>query len=165
LNPPLPQNYFGNALAPTVIPTCYVGEIISQALSYTTHKRRQAVERRWDLIRTPYLERGECRENVPFFENPNVILGSWMRLSAYEADFGWEKPFHFGPGGVCPYDRGVISPRHGDDDVDAFMHFQVAHIQDFIIKFWEDIGNASCRTIIEANILFIGQNSIKLVAF
>ncbi|QHN86053.1 Spermidine hydroxycinnamoyl transferase [Arachis hypogaea] len=89
--------------------------------------------------------------DVPFFENPNVILGSWMGLSVYEADFGWGKPFHFGPGGVCPYDRGVISPRHGDDDVDVFMHFQVAHIQDFIIMFWEDIGNASCRTI-EANI-------------
>ncbi|XLS97597.1 hypothetical protein HN51_040332 [Arachis hypogaea] len=138
-------------------------------LSYTTQKRREAVERvntneyirsqidfiakqeRWDLIRTPYLERGECMADVPFFENPNVILGSWMGLSVYEADFGWGKPFHFGPGGVCPYDRGVISPRHGDDDVDVFMHFQVAHIQDFIIMFWEDIGNASCRTI-EANI-------------
>ncbi|QHN86054.1 Anthranilate N-benzoyltransferase protein [Arachis hypogaea] len=37
LNPPLPQNYFGNALAPTVIPTCYVGEIINHISAVELH--------------------------------------------------------------------------------------------------------------------------------
>ncbi|MED6153103.1 hypothetical protein PIB30_098352 [Stylosanthes scabra] len=170
LNPPLPERYFGNALAPTVTPTCYVGDIISRPLSYTTQKIREAVERvssneylrsqmdfiakkeRWDSIRTPYLERGEYRADVPFFGNPNIILGSWMSMPAYEADFGWGKPLHFGPGAVCPYDRAMISLRpqeedsHGVDDVVVFLHFQEAYMQDFIKFFWEDIRESSCST-------------------
>ncbi|XLT83466.1 hypothetical protein HN873_005219, partial [Arachis hypogaea] len=163
LNPPLPQNYFGNALGPTVTPTCYAKEITTQPISYASQKIREAVnkvsnhefvksqmhyvagfENRWDLIRTPYLEKGEYRADVPFFGNPNIILGSWMSMPFYEADFGLGKPFYFGPGGVCPYDRGVIALMPDEDGdngygVVVYMHFQVDHMKDFIKYFWEDI--------------------------
>ena len=51
LNPPLPQNYFGNALAATVTPTCCVGDIISQPLSYAAQKIREAV----DMLTDEYI--------------------------------------------------------------------------------------------------------------
>ncbi|XP_057731005.1 spermidine hydroxycinnamoyl transferase-like [Arachis stenosperma] len=163
MNPPLPQNYFGNALGPTVTPTCYLKEITSQPISYAAQKIREAVkkvsnhefvksqmdyvagfENRWDLIRTPYLEKGEYRADVPFFGNPNIILGSWMSMPFYEADFGLGKPFYFGPAGVCPYDRAVIALMPDEDGdngyaVVVYMHFQVEHMKDFIKYFWEDI--------------------------
>ena len=157
LNPPLPQNYFGNALAATVTPICCAGGIISKPLSYAAQKIREAVEKlaneymisqldfiasqeRMDPIRTPYFERGEHRPDVLFFGNPNLILGSWMSMPVYEADFGWGRPVHFGPGAVCPYDRGTIAlSPDGDGSIVVFMHFQEAHMQQFIKFFWEDI--------------------------
>ncbi|MED6108302.1 hypothetical protein PIB30_022432 [Stylosanthes scabra] len=158
LQPPLPHNYFGNALAATVTPVCSVKEITTQPLSFVAQMIREAVtkvsnheyvksqidyvagfEGRWDLIRTPFLKKGEYRVDVPFFGNPNIILGSWMSMPLYEADFGFGKPFYFGPGAVCPYDRGIIALAPDDDGVVVFMHFQEEYMKDFIKFFWEDI--------------------------
>ncbi|MED6108300.1 hypothetical protein PIB30_022430 [Stylosanthes scabra] len=162
LQPPLPHNYFGNALSPTVTPVCYVKEITTRPLSFVAEMIREAVKKfsnpeyvksqmdyvagfegRWDLIRTPHSEKGEYRTDIPFFGNPNIILGSWMSLPVYEADFGSGKPFYFGHGGLCPYDRGIIAlaPDDGDNGggVVVFMNFQEEHMKDFIKFFWEDI--------------------------
>ncbi|MED6137239.1 hypothetical protein PIB30_063227 [Stylosanthes scabra] len=118
LQPPLPHNYFGNALAPTATTVCSIKEITTQPLSFVAEKIREAVKKisnheyvksqmdyvagfegRWDLIRTPYTEKGEYRTDVPFLGNPNIVLGSWMSMPVYEADFGFGKPFYFGHGG------------------------------------------------------------------
>ncbi|MED6185024.1 hypothetical protein PIB30_052995 [Stylosanthes scabra] len=88
VNPPLPKTYFGNALASTVTPTCCVGEIISEPLSYAAKRIREAVERasneeyirsqlefvarqeRVDLIRTQFLEKGEYRARCDLLWKP-----------------------------------------------------------------------------------------------
>jgi shikimate O-hydroxycinnamoyltransferase len=53
-------------------------------------------------------------------------------MPAYEADFGWGKPFHFGIGYVTPYDRALILTNpDGDGSVTVCMHFQVELMQLF----------------------------------
>ncbi|MED6146969.1 hypothetical protein PIB30_039744 [Stylosanthes scabra] len=158
VNPPLPKTYFGNALASTVTPTCCVGEIISEPLSYAAKRIREAVERasneeyirsqlesvarqeQMDMIRTQLLEKGEYRADVSFFGNPNILLGSWLQMPMYEADFGWGKPDYFGPGGVCPFDNGMMAPSpDGDGSIVIFMNFQMAYMQNFIKLFWDNL--------------------------
>ncbi|RYR40212.1 hypothetical protein Ahy_A09g045926 [Arachis hypogaea] len=150
LNPPLPQNYFGNALAFTISPMCCVGDIVSKPLSYAAKNIREAVERindeyirsqidffacekRMDRIRTPFLEKGEYREDALFYGNPNFGVTSWMSMTVYEADFGWGRLVHFGQGALFPFDRGLLalSPDM-DGSILVFMHFQEAHMQNFI---------------------------------
>ncbi|MED6185023.1 hypothetical protein PIB30_052995 [Stylosanthes scabra] len=156
VNPPLPKNYFGNALANTVTSTCCVGDIISESLSYAAKRIREAVERisndeyirshlefvarqeRVDLIRTQFLEKGEYRANVSFYGNPNITLGSWTRMPVYEADFGWGKPDYSGPTYVSPFDIGIVAPSsEGDGSVVVLLCFQIQHMQNFIKHFWD----------------------------
>ncbi|MED6216526.1 hypothetical protein PIB30_008511 [Stylosanthes scabra] len=158
VNPPLPKNYFGNALANTVTSTCCVGDIISKPLGYAAKKIREAVERvsndkyirsqlqfvarqeRMDMIRTQFFERGEYRANLSFFGNPNITLGSWMRMPVYEADFGWGKPDYFGPAYVSPFDIGIVtlSPE-GDGSIVVLLCFQIEHMHNFIKHFWDNL--------------------------
>lgn len=155
LNPPLPKNYFGNAYAPTVTPTCYIGDIISNPLSYAAQKIREAV----DLIKNEYIRsqqdyirgqkqlyhirssfqfQGEHRQNSPFYGNPNLSIVSWMHMPWYEADFGWGKPMYYGPGILSPSDKAIII-RFLDGSIIVSMHFQIAHMQLFTKFFWEDM--------------------------
>ncbi|KAG5001937.1 hypothetical protein AAZX31_08G301300 [Glycine max] len=156
LIPPLPRTYFGNALAATVTPRCYVGETLSKPLSYAAQKVREAIEmltneyirsqldivlgeEQLDCIKALFSGQGE-RRNAPFAGNPNLQITSWMSMPVYEADFGWGKPMYFGLAYVSAQDRAVIllSP-HGDGSVIVSMHFQIAHMQLFKKYFYENI--------------------------
>ncbi|XP_061364403.1 spermidine hydroxycinnamoyl transferase-like [Gastrolobium bilobum] len=156
LNPPLPSNYSGNALARTVTSTCYVGELISNPLSYAAQMIRESVElltneyirsqldvilgqEVLDCLRAFVLRQGELMI-APFSGNPNLHLTSWMSMPMYEADFGRGKPVHFGLGYVSPHDRALIIPSpDGDGSVIVSMHFQMAHMQLFKKFFYDDI--------------------------
>ncbi|XP_027931626.1 spermidine hydroxycinnamoyl transferase-like [Vigna unguiculata] len=156
LIPPLPRNYFGNALAATVSAECYVGEIVSKPLSYGAQKVREAIEKlsneyirsqlrivlgeeQLDCIRGLFLGQGE-RMNVPFAGNPNLQITSWMSMAVYEADFGWGKPVFFGLAYVSAQDRAVIlqSPD-GDGSIIVSMHFQEPHLELFKKFFYQSL--------------------------
>ncbi|KAL2322582.1 hypothetical protein Fmac_026961 [Flemingia macrophylla] len=164
LIPPLPRNYFGNALAVTVTPKCYVGEIISKPLSYAAHKIREATKvvsneyirsqsevilgwEQLDSIKGFFLGQGE-RSLSPFWGNPNIHITSWMNLPLYEADFGWGKPIYFGLAYVASQDRALIllSPE-GDGSVFVPVHFQIEYMQPFKKFFYEDICNMKLRSL------------------
>ncbi|XP_020205467.1 spermidine hydroxycinnamoyl transferase [Cajanus cajan] len=155
LIPPLPRNYFGNALVATVTPKCYAGEIMSKPLSYAAQKVREANEmvsneyirsqseavlgqEHLDCIKAFFMGQGE-RSLAHFPGNPNIQITSWMNLPVYEADFGWGKPIYFGLGYVNSHDRALIllSPE-GDGSVIVSIHFQIAHMQLFKKLFYED---------------------------
>ncbi|KAG4935585.1 hypothetical protein AAZX31_18G099600 [Glycine max] len=156
LIPPLPRNYFGNALVATVTPECYVGEMTTRPLSYAAQKMREAValltdeyirshlevvfgEEQLDCIKAFFLGQGEGRY-APFGGNPNLQITSWINMRAYETDFGWGKPVYFGLGYVCALDRGIIMRGPQDDgSVIVIMHFQIAHMQLLKKFFYEDI--------------------------
>jgi shikimate O-hydroxycinnamoyltransferase len=84
---------------------------------------------------------GEGKNASYYVGNPNIHITSWMTMPAYEADFGWGKPIHFGIGSVTPYDRGLIltSPDDGDGSVIVCMHFQVELMQLFKKFFYGDL--------------------------
>ncbi|XP_027933469.1 spermidine hydroxycinnamoyl transferase-like [Vigna unguiculata] len=156
LVPPLPRNYFGNALAETVSPECYVGEIVSKPLSYGAQKIREATkklrneyirsqmeivlgEEQLDGIRGFFSGQGE-RNSFPFAGNPNLHITSWMSMPMYEADFGWGKPVFFGLAYVCAHDRAVILlGPHGDGSIIVSMHFQEAHLELFKKFFYQSL--------------------------
>ncbi|KAJ1441391.1 Transferase [Sesbania bispinosa] len=148
--PPLPQNYFGNALAQTWA-RGYVGDITLKPLNYVAQKIREATKQvsdeyirsQLDVIRgQEHLDdaRALCIEgkNASFCGNPNFHLTSWMSMPVYEADFGWGKPVYFGLAYVAAHDRALIllSPE-GDGSVIVCLHFQVAHIQLFKTLFYD----------------------------
>ncbi|KAG5138354.1 hypothetical protein JHK82_023085 [Glycine max] len=156
LIPPLPRNYFGNALVATVTPECYVGEITSRPLSYAARKLREAIallrdeyirsqleavfgEEQLKCIRAFFLGQGEGRSE-PFGGNPNLQITSWINFPVDSTDFGWGKPVYFGLGYVCALDRGIIVRDPQDDgSLIVIMHFQIAHMQLFKKLFYEDI--------------------------
>ncbi|WJX31788.1 shikimate O-hydroxycinnamoyltransferase [Trifolium repens] len=154
LVPPLPMNYFGNALTQTATKG-YIGEITSKPLGYVAQKIREATElvsdefirSQIDVIRS-FENLDDARklflnsegEIAPYFGNPNFQLTSWMSMPIYEADFGWGKPFYVGLAYVSPHDRALIllSPD-GDGSVLVCLHFQIAHLELFNKFFYEDI--------------------------
>ncbi|WJX31789.1 shikimate O-hydroxycinnamoyltransferase [Trifolium repens] len=154
LIPPLPKNYFGNALSQTAAKG-YIGEITSKPLGYVAQKIRDATElvsdefirSQIDVIRSfehlddaRKLFLGGLGENFPYFGNPNFHLTSWMSMPIYEADFGFGKPIYFGLSYVSPHDRALIllSPE-GDGSVHVCLHFQIAHLELFNKFFYQDI--------------------------
>ncbi|PNX99233.1 hydroxycinnamoyl-coenzyme A shikimate/quinate hydroxycinnamoyltransferase [Trifolium pratense] len=153
--PNLPKNYYGNALIQTAA-TSYIGEIKSKPLSYLAQRIREGNE----LITNEYIRSqidvirgfqhlddarklflgGEGKNAAYFVGNPNLHITSWMAMPAYEADFGWGKPFHIGMGSVSPFDKGLIlmSPD-GDGSVIVCMHFQVELMKLFKKFFYGDL--------------------------
>jgi len=155
LNPPLPQNYFGNALAKTVTPKCYEGDIISNPMSYAAQKIREAVyvvteeyirsqlsvtlgKEQLDSIRAFFMGQGH-RANVPYAGDHNILLTSWMGMPVYEADFGWGKPMHYGLASTFQEDRAAILPSSDGDGVAVTMFFQTKLMQLFKILLYEDL--------------------------
>ncbi|XP_043705192.1 spermidine hydroxycinnamoyl transferase-like [Telopea speciosissima] len=154
LRPPLPQGYFGNATFPTT-PTSLAGELLAKPLGYASGKIREAVEKvndeyvrstidflksQEDLtpFRTSFHTVG-CTQGV-FFGNPNLAVTSWVGLPIYDADFGWGKPIHMGPGSLGFDGKSFILPgREGDGSFIVALRLQVPHIDDFEKIFYEDI--------------------------
>jgi len=156
LNPPLPRNYFGNALAKTVTPKCYEGDIISNPLSYAAQKIREAVyvvtdeyirsqlsvslgKVQLDSIRAFFMGQGHLL-NVPYAGDHNILLTSLMAMPVYEADFGWGKPMHFGlASSTFQEDRAAIFQSPDGDGVAVIMYFPTALMQLFKILFYENL--------------------------
>ena len=156
MNPPLPRNYFGNALAKTVTPKCYEGDIISNPLSYAAEKIREAVyvvtdeyirsqlsvslgKVQLDSIRAFFMGQGHLL-NVPYAGDHNILLTSLMAMPVYEADFGWGKPMHFGlASSTFQEDRAAIFQSPDGDGVAVIMYFPTALMQLFKILFYENL--------------------------
>jgi len=155
LNPPLPQNYFGNALAKGVTPKCYEGDIISNPLGFSAEKIREAAHAvtdefirsqlkaslgkgQKDHIRAFFKGQGHLM-NVPYAGNHNILLTSLTRMPVYEADFGCGKPVHFGIARSFQEDRAVIVRSPDGDGVVVTIIFQTPLMQLFRKFFYEDL--------------------------
>ncbi|KAK7333715.1 hypothetical protein VNO80_30492 [Phaseolus coccineus] len=155
LIPPLPRNYFGNALALTAA-SSQVGEILSNSLGHAAKKIREAIEvitheyicsqidvirgqEHLDKARALYFGANEGKDAL-FFGNPNLLLTSWMSMPGHEADFGWGKPVYLGLVSVAKQDRALITQStDGENSINLVLHFQMEHMQLFKNFFYEEI--------------------------
>ncbi|XP_027931569.1 spermidine hydroxycinnamoyl transferase-like [Vigna unguiculata] len=153
--PPLPRNYFGNAL---VLKTASsrAGEILSNSLGHAAQKIREAVEEltyeyiksQIDLIRSQD-DMDEARalsfginegKDAVFVGNPNLRITSWLSMSMNEADFGLGKPIYLGLAGGTVQERALITHSpDADASIFLFLHFQMEHIQLFKNYFYDEI--------------------------
>ncbi|KHN36436.1 Hydroxycinnamoyl-Coenzyme A shikimate/quinate hydroxycinnamoyltransferase [Glycine soja] len=155
LNPPLPQNFFGNALAKAVTPKCYERDIISNPLSFAAQKIREGAhavtdeyirsqlnvilgQQQLDQIRAFFKGQGH-RLNVPYAGDHNILLTSWITMPLYEADFGWGKPVLFGLATRFQEDRAAILPNPEGYGVTVSIFFQTTLMQLFKTFFYEDM--------------------------
>lgn len=157
INPPLPQNYFGNALVVALTPLCYVKDIVNEPLSYGAGKIREAIglinnpeyirshldfircQESLDFIRTSIVE-NEKTKAAKFYGNPNMHISSWMSMPVYEADFGWGKPLFFGPALVLPDGRSyLMRSSSGDGSLLLSVHLQSRHMELFKNFFYQDL--------------------------
>ncbi|KAL3726928.1 hypothetical protein ACJRO7_031779 [Eucalyptus globulus] len=97
LNTPLPDGYFGNAVAmPCCL--CTTGELIEEPISASAERIKKAIESVTDdyiRSRIDYLDMNRL-EGLPV---GTLIISSWVRLEYGKTDFGWGEP-RFGIGGL-----------------------------------------------------------------
>ncbi|GMY13893.1 spermidine hydroxycinnamoyl transferase-like [Fagus crenata] len=155
LKPPLPQRYFGNAIFGTVTSTCLYGDLLSNPLSYSAGKLREAIERMTDEYIRSILDFTRSQKHVGglrcnfhirgdtegiFLGNPNLSLGSWINLPIYDLDFGWGKPIHVGPGFLNMDGKSFIMPSPAfDGSLIIALRLQTQYIDSFKKTFYEDI--------------------------
>jgi len=157
INPPLPQNYFGNALVAPLTPLCYVKDIVNEPLSYGAGKIREAIgllsnpeyirsnldfircQESLDFIRTAIVEIGKTKA-ARFYGNPNMNITSWMSMPVYEADFGWGKPLFFGSALVLPDGTShIMRSSSGDGSLLVSVHLQSRYMELFKNFFYQDL--------------------------
>ncbi|KAI4307568.1 hypothetical protein L6164_030739 [Bauhinia variegata] len=156
MNPPLPKNYFGNAILRTVTPTCLTGDIISKPLSYAAQNIREAINKlteeylrsqldfltsqpQLDWLKNP-LRLVELPAEEQCLGNPNIIIGCWMSMPVYDADFGWGKPVYMGPGPLdADGDIIIIPAATGDGSYVIAICLQTDHLEAFKSIFYEEI--------------------------
>ena len=157
LNPPLPQQYFGNAICTTVTSTCLYGDLLSKPLSYSAGKLREAIKTVTDEyirsnldfiasqkhvggLRSSFHIRG-LSTKAPFLGNPNLSLGSWMNLPVYDIDFGWGKPIYVGPGLLNMDGKSFILPSPvNDGSLIIALRLQTQHMDSFKKYFYGDLA-------------------------
>ena len=156
LTPPIPENYLGNALARTMTPKCYEGDIISKPLGYAAQKIREAVnavtgeyvksqlsvglgQEQVDHIRAFFMGQGHGTKPA-YARDHNILLTSWMNMPVYEADFGWGKPMQFTLAHVFQQvDRVGIFPSPDGDGVVVYLNFETAQLQLLKKLFYADM--------------------------
>ncbi|KAL8040880.1 hypothetical protein ABFX02_10G129000 [Erythranthe guttata] len=153
LQPPLPKNFFGNALI-RVEATDTSGSLLSNTIGAAAKKIREAVEKVTDETVRAYLEYlkglpdvgrfrsldNSGRPKGDFYGNPNLAIISWTALPLYGADFGWGKEIHMGPGSMGFDGKTFLIPSHeGDGSFNIAIWLQEEHISAFKKCLYNDI--------------------------
>ncbi|KAH6834068.1 hypothetical protein C2S53_013355 [Perilla frutescens var. hirtella] len=151
LNPPLPKNYFGNALIRVEV-IDKSGSLLSNTVGAAAKKIREAVEKVSDETVRAYLDYlkglpdvgifrsldNNGRPKGNFFGNPNLAMVSWTALPLYGTDFGWGKEIHMGPGSTGFDGKIFIIPSHdGDAAFNIAIWLQEEHMADFKKCFYD----------------------------
>lgn len=123
LRPPLPPRFFANGVFYTTALATY-GEMETKPLSFAVGRLHEAVARMDDEYLRSALDYIELQLPKPSqsvvrsgnnVKCPNFGITSWTRLPFYEADFGWGKPIHAGPGEALFEGKSFLFPNSGNE--------------------------------------------------
>ncbi|WVZ96085.1 hypothetical protein U9M48_041767 [Paspalum notatum var. saurae] len=99
LDPPLPPEYFGNAVVRTSV-AASAGEVTSNPVGHAARRALAVTSQGGDYARSlvDYLE-GVDVTNLPRsgISRAHLRAISWVGMSLYKADFGWGPPAFMGP--------------------------------------------------------------------
>ncbi|GER39516.1 HXXXD-type acyl-transferase family protein [Striga asiatica] len=153
MKPPLPKNYFGNALiCAEAMDTS--GSLLASPIGNACWKIREAVEGVTDGSVRGYLDflkglsdvgrfrslDNNGRPKGDFYGNLNLAIISWMGLPLYGTDFGWGSEVHVGPGQMGFDGKTFIIPgREGDGSLNVAIWLQDEHMGAFKKCFYDDI--------------------------
>ena len=166
IHPPLPTAYFGNGSF-DVMAKSTSGELVSMGLGFAAGRIREAIDKvtneyiwsnieylknqkdltKFQDLHTP-TDSGECRNEGPFYGNPNLGVVSWMRLPLYGLDFGWGKEVNMSIGthDSDDFDGDTVllsDPScSGDGSLVVALSLQVSHMDSFKKHFYADVGSA-----------------------
>ncbi|XP_028790374.1 spermidine hydroxycinnamoyl transferase-like [Neltuma alba] len=155
LNPPLRNDYFGNATFPTVSPTCSFDDLIYKPLTYAVRNVKEAVEKMndeyirsaldyiasqkdLDLVRNTF-HAGTVSPEGEFKGNPNLFVVGWFNFPFYGTDFGWGKPFHMGPGQLNSDGKAFLMNDRNSDGFVLAICLQSSHLDALKNLFYQDI--------------------------
>ncbi|XP_021858544.1 spermidine hydroxycinnamoyl transferase-like [Spinacia oleracea] len=153
LHPPLPPNYFGNAIL-DVVASSRSGDIITLPLGFTCARIREAIDKFddqyiWSNINfwkslidfSPFQDfHSRKSKDAPFYGKPNLGVISWLTLPIYGLDFGWGTEIYMGPGAHDSDGDCIMLPGPMDDgSVKVAICLQLAHMDAFKKYFFEDI--------------------------
>ncbi|KAL3729768.1 hypothetical protein ACJRO7_026841 [Eucalyptus globulus] len=113
-NPPLPSGYFGNGIAWSCA-ECSAGELTRNPFSFavrTVHEALASVTESYIRSAIDHVELNrvqvDCGGNA-------CCISNWSRLSSYEMDFGFGRPFQVAPATV-PANAILVTSRSRESD-------------------------------------------------
>ncbi|KAL2535382.1 HXXXD-type acyl-transferase family protein [Forsythia ovata] len=132
LNPPLQEEYFGNAVFPGVV-TLPVGKILDEGLGWTAWKvNRMVASRGHEQVKNFYESWVKKPELLKFDNLPknHFILINSPRFDVYGNDFGWGKPVAVRSGKGNRFDGKIVisaGAEEGSVDIEACLSPQTLH--------------------------------------
>ncbi|RDY09605.1 Spermidine hydroxycinnamoyl transferase, partial [Mucuna pruriens] len=168
MSPPL-VGYAGNAVFPTVTPTCSFGEIMHRPLSYAVGNVRVALEsvtgdfvasaldhidreKDMNLVRyNIHYPAPSVRKGRPYEGNPNLFVVSWMNFSFKDADFGWGHPLYFGPGYMDSEGKAFVMNVANGDGLVVAISLEASHMDAFKKFFYGDVQEEFRDTLMRRN--------------
>ncbi|KAL8150117.1 hypothetical protein V2J09_019925 [Rumex salicifolius] len=161
IEPPLPPNFWGNAVL-MVVAKSRADRLVSQqpaGLEEACSKVRATIQRVtndyiWsdieslkrldDLSLWRGLPDPDPAPGGPTHVFPDVMVISWLTLPIYGMDFGWGKEIHMGPATHTHDGTAMIlpGPAHQGSVVVAIC-LQLAHVDSFKSHFYQDLAAAA----------------------
>lgn len=143
LSPPLPDTFFGNAVARTSV-SARVGDLLTSPLGFAARRLRGATGHGDEYARSvlDYLETADLAA-MPRggLAGADLRVISWLGMPSYDADFGWGEPALLAP--ALMYYPGFVyllnCPGKGGD-VAVAVALEPEHIELFKELFFEELA-------------------------
>ncbi|XP_016495341.1 putative acetyltransferase At3g50280 [Nicotiana tabacum] len=137
LDPPLPQEYFGNCIQ-TVRGNATAGEVLEHNLGWAAWKLHQAVINHNNKEIREWVEKLECGMvyQMGFFDPCSIMMGSSPRFDMYGNEFGLGKGVALRSGYANKFD-GKVSLYQGIEG-DGSMDLEVCLLPEFMASLESD---------------------------
>ncbi|XP_006367422.1 uncharacterized acetyltransferase At3g50280-like [Solanum tuberosum] len=140
LDPPLPENYFGNCIQ-TVRRNASVGKLLENNLGWAAWELHQAVVNHKNKEIREWVEKLECGvvyQLGSFCDPCSIVIGSSPRFDMYGNEFGFGKGVALRSGYAHKFD-GKVSLYEGIEG-DGSMDLEVCLLPDFMASLETDKG-------------------------